>query len=194
MSDSWIKLNRYGFSWGAFAKFLLKIRWILNLVFFAAPWIVIGFAGVVFNMYFNIAFNKLWAGGNYYLMVNTLFLLLQTALSVPLVVEFPPWMRHFGLVRLWSLINAYAYNGMYFALILAYLIETYDESESALEEVGVGDIILDFFFIYNTILHSSLAIINSGIIIKEDQLEWFELFTSAGGKGSDYQMTWEFAK
>lgn len=127
-------------------------------------------------------------------MANTLFLLLQTALSVPLVIEFPPWMRHMGLVRISSLLNAYIYNVFYFGFVIAYLVETFYESDSALEEIGVGDIMLDFFFIYNTILHSSLAIINSGIIIKEDQLEWFELFTSAGGEGSDYQLTWEFAK
>lgn len=168
IEDSIDKLNRYGFSWARFAKFLLKIRWILNLVFFAAPWIVIGFAGVIFNMYFNIAFNKIWAGGNWFLMANTLFLLLQTALSVPLVIEFPPWMRHMGLVRISSLLNAYIYNVFYFGFVIAYLVETFYESDSALEEIGVGDIMLDFFFIYNTILHSSLAIINSGIIIKED--------------------------
>jgi len=54
IGESWNKINKYGFTWGGFAKFLLKIRWILNLIFFAAPWIVVGIAGVVYNMFFNI--------------------------------------------------------------------------------------------------------------------------------------------
>lgn len=194
MADAWMKLNKYGFTWGGFAKFLLKIRWILNVVFFAVPWILIGIVGVIYNLYFNIFWNKIWAGGNYYLMANTIFLLVQTLLSIPLVAEFPPWMRHMGLIRLSSVFNAYVYNGFYFGFIIAYLLQVYEESDEGYANIGTFDIMMAFFFMYNTILHSSLAIINSAIIIKEDQLEWFELFTSAGGKGSDYYLTWEFAK
>jgi len=47
---------------------------------------------------------------------------------------------------------------------------------------------------YNTILHSSVAVVNIGIIAKEIELQFFEVFTSAGGKGTDYRMTMDFAK
>ena len=56
------------------------------------------------------------------------------------------------------------------------------------------DIILDFFFMYNTILHSTVALVNIGIIVKEIELEFFEVFTIAGGHGSDYNMSMDFAK
>jgi hypothetical protein len=107
-------------------------------------------------------------------------------LSWPLFVEFPVYMRHAGFFRYVSLALAVLYNSVYFGLLAAWLYETFGETEIQYEEIGTLDIIMDFFYMYNTILHSSVAVVNIGIICKEIELQFFEIFTSAGGKGTDY--------
>jgi len=47
---------------------------------------------------------------------------------------------------------------------------------------------LNMFFIYNCILHSSIVVINMGIIAKEISIEFFEMFKMSGGAGSDYNL------
>ena len=57
-----------------------------------------------------------------------------------------------------------------------------------MEEIGTLDVLLNMFFIYNCILHSSIVAINIGIIAKEFSIEFFELFKVSGGAGSDYNL------
>ena len=177
-----------------FYKLMMKLRWAFMLLFTAIPWIIWSFLMWVYNVVFNSWLNKGWAEGNVYLLANTYFVFFQMLLSWPLFVEFPIYMRHMGMIRYISLFAAIAYNTVYFGLLFAWLYETYMESDTQLEDIGLMDIVLDFFFMYNTILHSSIASVNIGIILKEIELQFFEMFTSAGGKGSDYRMSMDFAK
>lgn len=57
-----------------------------------------------------------------------------------------------------------------------------------MDEVGAFDILLNMFFIYNCILHSSIVVLNIGIIAKEISIQFFELFKVSGGAGSDYNL------
>lgn len=50
------------------------------------------------------------------------------------------------------------------------------------------DILLNMFFIYTCILHSSIVVINIAIIFKEISIEFFELYKVSGGAGSDYNL------
>jgi hypothetical protein len=61
-------------------------------------------------------------------------------------------------------------------------------SDQQLEEIGAFDVLLNMFFIYNCILHSSIVVINLGIIFKEMEVEFFEMFTNHGDEGSDYNL------
>lgn len=61
-------------------------------------------------------------------------------------------------------------------------------NDEQLEEIGALDILLNMFFIYNCILHSSIVVINMGIIFKEISIEFFELYKVKGGAGSDYNL------
>lgn len=167
-------------------KLLLKLRWAFNILFIGIPWIAISFLMWVYNVVFNSWLNKGWGEGNVYLLANTYFVFFQMLLSWPLFVEFPLYMRHAGLLRYISLGGAILYNSVYFGLLAGWLYETYGETEVQYEEMGLADIIMDFFFMYNTILHSSIAVVNIGIIVKEIELSIFRIFNSAGGKGSDY--------
>jgi len=44
-----------------------------------------------------------------------------------------------------------------------------------MEEVGTVDILLNMFFMYNTIMHCSIVPINFGIIAKEIEMEFYEI-------------------
>ena len=44
-----------------------------------------------------------------------------------------------------------------------------------MERLGTADVLLNIFFIYNTILHSGIVIVNFYIIFKEFELEFYEL-------------------
>lgn len=59
--------------------------------------------------------------------------------------------------------------------------------------MGTLDILLDLFFIYNTIIHSTIVPLNTGIIIKEIELQFYEVLKKAGGSGSDYNLSFERA-
>ena len=58
-----------------FKKAFETFRWVFNFVFIFIPYFVISIACFSWNVVLNISFNKLWAGGNLWLVGNTLFLL-----------------------------------------------------------------------------------------------------------------------
>ena len=47
-------------------------RWLLNALFIGLPWFAISILGMLYNIYFNIVFNRIWAGGNWWLILNSL--------------------------------------------------------------------------------------------------------------------------
>lgn len=53
--------------------FLKIFRWLLNLVFVAIPWGVVAQIFLIWNIWFNIKWNFLWAGGNVFLLINTIY-------------------------------------------------------------------------------------------------------------------------
>lgn len=127
--DSWNEINKYGFTMPGLYKLLLKLRWAFMIVFVGFPWIILSLLSWVFNVVFNAWLNKGWAEGNVYLLANTYFVFFQMLLSWPLFIEFPIYMRHFGIIRFLSLFAAITYNIVYFGLLAAWLYETYGETE-----------------------------------------------------------------
>lgn len=55
--------------------FVKVFKWILNFVFLAIPWIIISQIFMVYNLWFNIEWNFLWAGGNVFLLLNSIYAL-----------------------------------------------------------------------------------------------------------------------
>ena len=53
-----------------------QTTYILNMVFIAVPWTIFGVILISWNLYLNIAFNEGWAGGNLWLIFNTVYLIL----------------------------------------------------------------------------------------------------------------------
>ena len=87
---------------------------------------------------------------------------------------------------------AIAYNTVYLSVLASWLIETYALPSDKVEEIGTLDILLDMFFLYNTLLHFSIVPLNFGIILKEVEMEFYELMQRVGGHGSNYNLS--FAK
>ena len=53
--------------------FAKVFRWFLNLFFLAIPWSFISQILLGYNLFFNIKWNFLWAGGNVWLLFNTIY-------------------------------------------------------------------------------------------------------------------------
>jgi len=106
-----------------------------------------------------------------------------------LFFEWPFYMRQFLMERWMSVFTAWVYNITYFAFLGGWLWQLFDMTDTEIEETGAFDILLNMFFIYNCILHSSIVVINIGIIFKEISIEFFEMFKVGGGSGSDYNLS-----
>ena len=53
--------------------YIKHYRWLLNFWVFGVPWFFFSAATNDWNLYFNIEFNYFWAGGNVFLLWNTIF-------------------------------------------------------------------------------------------------------------------------
>ena len=98
-------------------NFFMVFRWLLNLVLIGFPWTFLAQIFFAWNIMFNAKWNFLWAGGNVYLLANTVYAYIQTWMSVFLVWELPIYMRHFKLFRLISVILAFIYNIFYWVAV-----------------------------------------------------------------------------
>lgn len=72
--------------------FLQLFKWILNLLFISIPFTFIAQLMLIYNFFFNIEWNQLWAGGNVFLLANTVFQINQTMNSCLIVGETPLYM------------------------------------------------------------------------------------------------------
>ena len=56
--------------------FLVVFRWVFNAAFIGLPWLVISTIAFEWNIVCNTIMNHWWAGGNFWLVGNTIFGLL----------------------------------------------------------------------------------------------------------------------
>lgn len=54
-------------------KLVIAFRWLINTIFIGVPWMFLAITAIVYNVGFNIMWNKWWAKGNIWLFSNTLF-------------------------------------------------------------------------------------------------------------------------
>lgn len=52
-------------------------------------------------------------------------------------------------------------------MLFDWFYNIYGLTDEKIEEIGAIDMLMNMFFIYNSILHSGIVLINAGIIIKE---------------------------
>jgi len=82
-----------------FLHVLYYYKYLINIIGIAIPWTIIVVALIVYNIYFNINWNRFWAGGSPWLIFETVFLILQGFESILTVFEIPIWLRTFRVTR-----------------------------------------------------------------------------------------------
>ena len=102
-----------GVTWDNSWEWLLFFRWVINALFVGVPFTIYSTFSVLWNIFLNFKFNRMWAGGNVYLIFNTVFMIVQTFNAFWLVLEVPAYLDWFKLSRVYSLEAAVVYNLVY---------------------------------------------------------------------------------
>lgn len=158
---------------------LLVLKWIVNLWTVGVPWCVLLFVIFSWNVYVNIFWNKFWAEGNLFLVGNTVYIILQSLISLPLMFEIPPLLRLLKPFRLLSLASSIVYNVLFFGSVLDFFYLADVEEKDLLEDQGWGDMFVSLLIFYNLVENFPILIINWGIMIKEITLPFFQLISNA---------------
>lgn len=74
------------------------------------PWCFVLLAIFSWNLYVNIFWNHWWAEGNVFLLGNTLYIMGQALVTLPLMFEVPFLLRWIKPFRVLSLVSGIAYN------------------------------------------------------------------------------------
>jgi hypothetical protein len=67
----------------------------------------------------------------------------------------------------------------------------YALTDEKIEELGALDMLMNMFFIYNSILHSGIVIVNFVIIFKEIELEFYQMLHN--DLRDEYRLTFDLA-
>lgn len=152
--------------------FIKVFRWLLNLAFVAIPWGFLSQVFLIYNLWFNIKWNFLWAGGNVFLLANTIYAIQQSLHSVFLVTEVPLWMKFNKGGRWLMLALALIYNTLFLGICADFmaLLYYYDKKTYNIEYI-----LESMFFSYNIVLHFPITFVNTAVIMKEFSLEFFQM-------------------
>lgn len=107
------------------------------------------------------------------------------------MAEFEFYLRRAFLLRFTSLTMAIVYNFFYFLMLLDWFYNIYALDDVKIDELGGLDMLMNMFFIYNSILHSGIVLVNIGIVFKEIEMQFFKLVTN--DKRRNYSLGWNMA-
>ena len=151
-------------------------------VFIAVPWTLLGGAAVAWNVWLNIYFNQGWAGGNIWLIMNTVYLILQYVLSLLIFYEIDAWIYYMKFIRFGSLITSYFYTIMYVVALVQLLVVIDDLDGSEVTFVNMYTVMV---LAYNLILHAPIIPVNMAIAGKELSMEFVQFLNDWAGTGLD---------
>ena len=123
----------------------------------------------------NIAWFKGWAGGNFWLLGQTFFLINQILVSIPLVFELDFLITHLKPIRLWVFGTSFIYNAFYLTSLIWGLVLVFNTDDEEIEKYDLITIISVLAFFFDVATNVATFIINSCIITKELSLEVFQL-------------------
>lgn len=146
-------------------------RFLLNWVLVAIPGLFWATVMVALNMYTMIDWNRIWAGGNIFLLSKTLYLIGQTIMFIPLIFEVDVWLRHAKFLRFWSLAIASTWNFLYILIGTVYIIQINYPPEWKVYDTF--NAFMTCMIAYNLIFDIFSLPINSMIIMKELSMEFF---------------------
>ena len=159
---------------------MMVLKWIINMWVVGVPWLVLLGVIMAWNMYVNIFWNKWWAEGNFFLMGNTFYIITQALVSIPLMFEIPLFLKLIKPFRVLSLISAVIYNILFIGSIADFFYIAQAEDKNDFEDEGqfFGDVFLSLFIFYNLVENFPILFINSGILLKEASLPFFQLISN----------------
>lgn len=149
------------------------LRWSMNLIFIGLPWAGISLWFCLMNAIINIYFNEWWGYGHPILLINTIYLYVQTAVSIPLMLEIPWWMHHMKYIRLISFTFSWWYLIFYFVVVVQWVIQIYFLPNNLYENEQWIDILYNMILAYLTVFHLHIIPVNFLIWMKEITMEIF---------------------
>ena len=147
-------------------------KYALDVALVGIPWTIIAVLCIAWNLWFNYAWNEVWAGGNFWLMFNTVYIVSQGIASIMLAFELPIWLRTFRGSRFWSSVAAVVYTVIYVANIFEWYDMLYIVQDKS--SYDFATIFINMCLGYNIVLHSTIIPINIFIITKEITMQWFQ--------------------
>ena len=133
-------------------------------VVFAIPWAIVATLSVAWDIYNNVFANRLWAGGNVFLVFNSVWGYLFYAHSLLIWWEIAIYMRNTRFIRIVLLSLSILYNIIWFMFLFAWF-------DKVLNWEGAKITTTHMFFVmvltYNLIMTAHNVIINFGIQFKE---------------------------
>lgn len=157
----------------------MLFKWLINLWIVGVPWTFILFVIFSWNMYVNIFWNHWWAEGNVFLIANSLYIMWQAGVTVPLMYEIPFVLKWIKPFRILSLISAITYNILFMGSVFDFFYVADVEEKDLLEDQGWGDMFMAMIIFYNLIENFPILFINGGIMLKEAVLPFFQLITNS---------------
>jgi hypothetical protein len=125
----------------------------------------------------------MWAEGNVYLVVNTVYLVAQSFLSGILVFEIPFLLRLMKELRVLSFLSACIYNLIYLIALFIWVHQVwFTEDESTFT---ASSLLVSLLLAYNLLMHFPILPINFMIIFKEIEIEKFQLLHDDAGSEND---------
>tara|TARA_B110001450_G_C17263691_1_gene336563 strand:- start:87 stop:455 length:369 start_codon:yes stop_codon:yes gene_type:complete len=121
----------------------------------------------------NIAWFKGWAGGNFWLLGQTFFLINQILVSIPLVFELDFLITHLKPIRLWVFTTSFIYNSFYLTSLIWGLVLVFNTDDEEIDKYDLITIISVLAFFFDVATNIATFVINSCIITKELSLELF---------------------
>mmetsp|Transcript_35909 Transcript_35909/g.55134 ORF Transcript_35909/g.55134 Transcript_35909/m.55134 type:complete len:325 (-) Transcript_35909:60-1034(-) len=163
-------------------------RYIINIVVLAIPWSLFAIGMIVYNFWFNIEYNDIWAGGNFWLILNSVYLVVQALVSIFDAFELPIFLLSFRVLRLFSVVLSVIYTVLFIISIVEWYSQLYIVMDKS--KYDFFTVYVNMMIGYNAIIHWSILPVNIFIIIKEISMEFFTFLTGSnyalGSKDLDY--------
>lgn len=124
-----------------------------------------------YNLYFNIEWNRLWAEGNWWLLFNTVYLMMMYMIGLMEAFEIPFFLHWFHVSRFFINMFALFYNTIFIIGIFVWFDELYLITDKS--DYDIFTVYFNMFLGYNIAIHFPVIFINIFVIIKEITMEIF---------------------
>lgn len=166
-------------------EYLGYFRWVLNFLWVGIPWVFTSQMLILANFVFNIWLNQWWADGNFFLLFNTFFIIVETWGSYPLIFEIPWWIKHTRLIRVLVTGLSVMYTSVYFIALFVWVYQLWLEPEAEYEQYDFVSVMENMYLIYSLIFHLHILPVNFMILWKELSLEFFSMLDTDSNDGLD---------